>query len=250
MINLKGKVALVTGGSRGIGLATVKELIACGATAVIATRNDVSELAAEIGADSLRCDVADYAEVAAAVEHCVSQHGSLDILVNNAGVIDPIAKLVESDPKQWADAIDINVKGVYHGLRAALPVMLKQGSGVVVNISSGAANNALEGWSAYCASKAAAKMLTMAAHKEVGDKGIRVVGMSPGTVATDMMQQIRDSGVNPVSQLDWGSHIPAEWPAKAIAWLCTDAAQPFAGTDFSIKTEEGRQLVGLPPPGS
>jgi hypothetical protein len=69
--------------------------------------------------------------------------------------------------------------------------------------------------------------------------------MSPGTVATDMQRSIRDSGINPVSQMDFSEHIPPEWPAKAIAWLCTTEASGWSGTDFSIKTEEGRRLVGL-----
>jgi len=73
------------------------------------------------------------------------------------------------------------------------------------------------------------------------------VGLSPGTVATDMQIQIKDSGINPVSQLDPSVHIPAEYVAKAIAYLCTPAAAQYAGTDFSIKTDEGRAAVGLPP---
>ena len=124
--------------------------------------------------------------------------------------------------------------------------MEARGSGTVVNISSGAATGALEGWSHYCATKAAVLALTRCTHKEYGDKGVRCVGLSPGTVATDMQVSIRDSGVNPVSQLDWETHIPPDWPARAIAWLCTDAASDIAGEDFSIKTPEGRARVGLP----
>jgi 3-oxoacyl-[acyl-carrier protein] reductase len=137
------------------------------------------------------------------------------------------------------------VKGVYHGLRAAIPVMLAQGGGIVVNISSGAATSALEGWSHYCATKAAVLMLTRCADKEYGDKGIRVVGLSPGTVATDMQVAIKASGINPVSQLEPSVHISPDWPARAVAWLCTEEAAEFAGTDFSLKTEENRRRVGL-----
>ena len=172
--------------------------------------------------------------------------GRLDILVNNAGMIDPIARISDSDPDNWSRAVETNIKGVYHGLRAALPVMEARGSGVIVNMSSGAANSALEGWSHYCSTKAAAKKLTECAHREVGDRGVRVVGLSPGTVATDMMAKIRASGVNPVSRLDWSAHIPPDWVAEAVAFLCGPDGASFAGTDFSIKTDEGRQLVGLP----
>lgn len=192
------------------------------------------------------CDVAVFEQVDAAIKQTREEFGGLDILVNNAGVIDPIARLSECDPHVWGTAIDVNVKGVFHGLRAAIPIMEAAGGGVIINISSGAANSALEGWSHYCSSKAAAKKLTECAHKEVGDRGIRVVGLSPGTVATEMMGKIKSSGINPVSQLDWSSHIPPEWVAKAVAFLCGPGGAEFAGTDFSIKTPEGRAAVGLP----
>lgn len=253
MSNFEGKVALVTGASRGIGLATARELSAQGATVVLAARSQdlIERYAADLRsagrkASAKVCDVAVFEQVDAVVKRTHEAFGGLDILVNNAGVIDPIARLSESGPIAWGTAIDVNVKGVYHGLRAAIPVMEAASGGVIVNISSGAANSALEGWSHYCSSKAAAKKLTECAHKEVGDRGIRIVGLSPGTVATEMMGKIKSSGINPVSQLDWSSHIPPEWAAKAVAFLCGPGGAVFAGTDFSIKTPEGRAAVGLP----
>lgn len=250
---LAGRAAIVTGASKGIGKATALELAKSGVSVVLAARTTAAleDLAAEIrreggAAEAVSCDVAVYADVLAAIERCQSAFGRLDILINNAGIVDPIARLADSDPEAWVKAAGINYHGVYHGLRAALPVMAKQGSGTVVNVSSGAAVNPMEGWSQYCSAKAAALMLTRAADKEYGDQGVRVVGISPGTVATEMQVLIKASGVNPVSQLDPSAHIPPQWAGQAIAWLCTEAAAPFAGQDFSLKTEEGLRLVGLP----
>ncbi|MDF1609777.1 SDR family NAD(P)-dependent oxidoreductase [Hoeflea sp. YIM 152468] len=248
-IDLTGKTALITGASRGIGEAASRILAGYGANVVLAARStgDTARIAAEIGGQALAvtCDVARYADVDTAVKKAVEQFGSLDILVNNAGVIDPIARLAESDPEAWGQIVDINFKGVYHGLRAAIPVMKKNGSGVIINMSSGAATGALEGWSHYCATKAGVLSLTRCAHVENAADNIRVVGLSPGTVATSMQRSIRDSGVNPVSQLDWARHITPEWVGEAIAWLSTDAARGHDGGDFSLRTEEARRAVGL-----
>ncbi len=251
-IDLSSKVALVTGASRGIGAAVARRLVDAGAAVVLAARSraqceEVAQTIREKGG-SVRvqvCDVTRYQDLSDAVLRCVTDFGRLDILVNNAGIIEPIARLADSDPEAWGEVVDVNYKGVYHGLRAALPQMLAQASGTIVNISSGAATSALEGWSHYCSTKAAVLSLTRCVHKEYGSQGIRVVGLSPGTVATDMQTAIRTSGINPVSQLDESAHIPPEWAAEAVAWLCTDAGAPYAGNDFSLKTDEGRRLVGL-----
>jgi NAD(P)-dependent dehydrogenase (short-subunit alcohol dehydrogenase family) len=251
-IDLSGKVALVTGASRGIGAAAARRLAKAGTAVVLASRShdQTRAIAHEIcraggRARAVDCDVTHYQDVADAVSCCVDDCGSLDILVNNAGIIEPIARLADSDPDAWWRIAEVNYKGVYHGLRAALPVMLGRASGVVINISSGAATGALEGWSHYCSSKAAVLSLTRCADKEYAARGIRVVGLSPGTVATAMQVAIKASGINPVSKLDPGAHITSEWVAEAIAWLCTEAGAPYAGADFSLKTDEGRRLVGL-----
>jgi len=248
-IDLTGKTALITGASRGIGEAASRILAGYGANVVLAARSthDCERIASEIGDKALAvaCDVARYNDVDSAVSKAVSHFGSLDILVNNAGLIDPIARIEDSDPEAWDQVVDVNVKGVYHGLRAAIPVMKQQGGGVIINISSGAATGALEGWSHYCATKAAVLSLTRNAHMECMDDKVRVVGLSPGTVATDMQRSIKESGVNPVSQLNWSQHISPEWVGEAIAWLSTDAGRAYDGDDFSLKTEEGRRAVGL-----
>lgn len=252
MQRLEGKVALVTGASRGIGEAAARALAAAGARVVLAARsNDAcAEIAKEIettGGETAvaACDVADFDEVAAAVDLAASRFGGLDILVNNAGVIEPIARLEESDPAAWGQVIDVNLKGVYHGLRAALPAMRRRRGGVVVNISSGAAVSALEGWSHYCASKAGALSLTRCADKEGAEHGIRVVGLSPGTVATEMQRQIKASGVNPVSRIDWADHIPPEWVGRAVVWLCTEDAADIRGEDVSLRDPGVRRRIGL-----
>lgn len=250
--DLTGKTAIVTGASKGIGAATARHLADLGAHVVLAARSNgaIADLAAEIEstggkAVAVPTDVADNDAVEALVKAATDATGRLDLLVNNAGLIDPIARIMDSDPSAWGTVIDVNVKGVYHGLRHAMPVMAAQGGGTIVNISSGAANSFLEGWSHYCASKAAVLRLTGVAHKEAHGQGIRVVGLSPGTVATEMQEQIRDSGINPVSQLSWDKHISPDWVAKAVGYLTTPAADKWLGTDFSLKTDEGRAEVGM-----
>lgn len=253
MTDLSGKTALITGASRGIGATTARQLASLGARVVLAARGtaEVARIAQDItqsGGEALAvgCDVADVASVKALVSDTTAAFGSLDIVVNNAGLIDPISRIEDSDPEDWGHVIDVNLKGVYYMLRFALPVMKRQGSGTIINISSGAATGALEGWSHYCASKAGVLRLTGVAHKEHADDGIIVVGLSPGTVATEMQVKIKASGVNPVSQLDPGVHIPAAWVAQAIAHLCGPLGAEYAGTDFSMKTDEGRKRIGLP----
>lgn len=251
-LDFSNQVALIFGASRGIGLATAKTLSSYGATVVLAARNaDTLNFAKDAilrkggVAHSVVCDVANYSSVERVAQEAVEKFGRIDLLINNAGVIEPLNHLIDSDPMLWGRTADINYKGTYHGMRAVIPLMLRNGGGIVVNMSSGAANSALEGWSHYCSTKAATKKLTEVAHVELGQRGIRVVGLSPGTVATDMMATIKESGINVVSTLDWDSHIPPEWAAEAVAFLCGPEGEEFAGTDFSIKTEEGRIRVGL-----
>lgn len=246
---MQGKVVAITGASRGIGAAAARVFAAAGAKVALLARSEreIDALAAEIGpaALALRCDVADWASVQQAVATVVQRFGRLDVLVNNAGTIDPIARLADVDPAAWGRAVDVNLKGVFHGLRAAIPVMRAQGAGTIITVSSGAARAALEGWSSYCAGKAGALMLTQAAHLEEGPHGIRVLGLSPGTVATEMQVKIKASGINPVSQLDPAVHIPADWPARALLWMCGPEADPWLGTDVMLRDEAVRKAVGL-----
>lgn len=246
---MQGKVVAITGASRGIGAASAKVFAAAGARVVLLARStdQIAALAAEIGggAMALRCDVSDWHSVQAALDRVMTDAGRLDVLIGNAGVIDPIARLAEADPADWARAIDINLTGVFHGMRAAIPLMRAQGAGTIITVSSGAAHNPLEGWSAYCASKAGAAMLTRAAHLEEAAHGLRIMGLSPGTVATDMQVKIKASGINPVSQLDPGVHIPADWPARTLLWMCGDDAEAWLGQEISLRDEDVRRRAGL-----
>ena len=243
---VQGKAVLITGASRGIGAAAARLFAGKGAKLGLAGRpsDALQAVAQETGAALIPCDVADYAQVAAAVATMQERFGALDVLINNAGVIDPIAPMAQADPDAWARQIAVNLNGVFHGMRAALPVMQAQGAGTIITVGSGAAYGPMEGWSGYCASKAGAIMLTRAAHLEAG-AGVRVLSLSPGTVATDMQAAIRASGVNRISQLDWSAHVPPEWPARALLWMCSAGADRFRGGEVSLREEDVRAELGL-----
>jgi NAD(P)-dependent dehydrogenase (short-subunit alcohol dehydrogenase family) len=249
MTDLTGKVAMITGASRGIGAAAARAFAAAGAQVALLARSEdaIAELAGEIGETALAipCDVSRYWEMETAVKAALGAFGRLDILVGNAGIIDPIGHMAEQDPDAWGQTIDINLKGVFHGMRAAVPVMVGQGGGTVITVSSGAAHGPVEGWSAYCASKAGAAMLTRMLDKEYAERGIRAMGLSPGTVATEMQREIKASGINPVSRLDWSEHVPPEWPANALVWMCGPEAAGHAGEELSLRDEALRTRLGL-----
>ena len=246
---VQGKTVLITGASRGIGAEAARVFAQAGANVVLMARSadSLSDLVAEIGATALAVagDVSRYDDMARAVQAAVDTFGGLDVLINNAGAVEPISHMASADPEDWGHVIDINLKGVFYGMRAALAVMQKAGGGTVLTVSSGAAHGPVEAWSHYCTSKAGAAMLTRCLDKEERANGIRAMGLSPGTVATQMQKEIKASGINPVSQLDWSDHIPADWPARALLWMCSAEADEFIGQEISLRDEGIRAKVGL-----
>lgn len=249
--SLAGKVTLVIGASVGLGAAIAEALAARGAAVALAARrrDAVDALAAKINAGGgqaigLTCDVSDRAAVQAAVAATLARFGRIDHLINNAGVIEPIGRFLDTDPAEWARLIDINLTGAMYACHAALPHVLAQ-KGVIVNISSGAGHRPLEGWSAYCTSKAGLVMLTRALALEYGEQGLRIYGFAPGTVLTDMQRKIRATGINPVSQLPIEALQPAEKPAGIVAWLCTADAADIPSGENDIRNEDLRRRAGV-----
>ena len=248
-MDMTGKTVMITGASRGIGAEAARVFANAGANVVLLARSQdgIAAIAGEIGerAIAIPCNVARYSEMSSAVATTLQVFGGLDVLINNAGIVDPISHLGDADPDAWGHLIDINVKGVFNGIHAALPALKECGGGSVLTISSGAAHNAIEAWSAYCASKAAVNMLNRSLHLEEAGNGIRAIGLSPGTVATEMQRKIKASGINPVSQLDWDVHIPADWPAKCLLWMCSAEADQYCGEEISLRDDGIRRAVGL-----
>ncbi len=231
---LQGQVAIITGASRGIGRAAAERIALAGASVVLVAR-DAQQLEAVVddlrsrGLDAIgvEADVADIEHVEAVIGATLEQFKRVDILVNNAAVVWPLEEIADVDPDEWAYGIQVNLIGPLNMVRAALPIMLGQGYGRILNISSAAATHPIAGASAYCASKAGLDMFTRTLALELSEKPVLVAGLDPSMVDTDMQADVRSVDTSE-SSLDfsiWHQAYeeaklmsPAEI-ARAILWL-------------------------------
>jgi NAD(P)-dependent dehydrogenase (short-subunit alcohol dehydrogenase family) len=196
-MRLDGKAALVTGGGRGIGAAIVKRFVADGAKVVI---SDIRTELLDSVAESLKTDmvatcvgdVTKFEDVKKMVDETVKFGGKIDVLVNNAG-IDPGGSIVDIDIDLWKMILDVNLNGPFLCMRAAIPYMIKQGGGSIINIASLAGVRCLPSMPAYCASKGGLIQLAQQAALEYGPKGIRCNVVAPGATKTEMLTEAMSS---------------------------------------------------------
>jgi NAD(P)-dependent dehydrogenase (short-subunit alcohol dehydrogenase family) len=226
LISLSGAIAVVSGGSRGIGLAISTTLAEMGATVVVAARDEarVQQVAGELAARGLRaagigCDVTDRSSVEALGGRLRRDYGRVDILVNNAGIGGPPGLLHELAPEDWDAILHTNLRGVYYMLRAIVPLMISAGAGHIINISSLAGKNPLPRGAAYSASKWGLNGLTYGVAEELRAQNIRVSVICPGSVDTEFSP--RHQGKETSKMLQPGD------VAHAVAMLLTQAPQSF-----------------------
>ena len=244
MNRLSGKIAVITGGNAGIGEAIAKVFAREAASVVITGRRQgeldrvVSDIVKEKGkVFAVAGSVTDESHVQETVRRTIQQFGRLDILINNAGVGDFGRRLHEIDDATWAHVLDVNLSGVFRMTRAALPQMLKQGKGAIVNISSVASLVGLPTLPVYAASKGALDAMTRALAVDYAKEGIRCNVVNPGLIDTPMAAPLMS---NP-EQLDpILSHYPIrragkpEEVAHMVLYLASDEAAWVTGGTFSI----------------
>ncbi len=235
--SLEGKVALVTGGSRGIGAAVCRELAGGGARVAVNYRSSAAEaeaIASEIGGIALAGDVADADQAVALVEQAEAQLGDLDILVNNAGITRDglIARMSDED---WRDVQATNLDGTFHTCRAVARGMLKRRSGSIVNMTSYVGVHGNPGQTNYAASKGAIIALTKALAKELGTRGVRVNAVAPGYIATELTGVLSDEITDFLrSNTPLGRLGTPEDVATAVRFLCSDEASFVTGEIFLV----------------
>lgn len=242
-MKLKDRVALVTGGSHGIGKAIVRRLLEDGARVAFCARNseDLSSTAAEfsgIGPDllPLQADVADGSQVERFVRATLERFGRADILVNNAGILGPIGPAWEADPRCWHETVTVNLYGTFLLCRAVVPAMIRAGGGKIINMSGGGAATPFPRFTAYAVSKAAVVRFTETLAVELADHNIQVNAVAPGFVATRLHQQTLEAGERAgpeylrktKEQLAVGGVDPSI-PAALVAFLASDGAGRITG---------------------
>lgn len=244
MFELTEKVAVITGGASGIGLAVAQRFTKAGATVVIADLADGADIAAELGGTFHRTDVSVAADVEALVNHTIETHGRLDIMVNNAGIIGPGRGVLGDSLDDIRQVVDINLFGVMHGTRYAAPVMER--GGVIVNTASMAGLIGFPGISAYAASKHGVVGYTKGTAIELGPKGIRVNCVCPTGVQTPMLGDDPGDHWAVMSQSLANQHVNrlafADEVAAAIHFLASDDASMVNGQLLEV---DGGMSVGM-----
>ena len=241
MFDLSGKIALVTGASRGIGCGIAKTLAENGAHVVCVSRNvsDVQSVADEItvaggAATAVACDISDPDNVSKLIKETVATHDHLDILVNNAGVTRDNLLMRMSDD-DWNTVLNINLKAAFIAIKAAARTMIKQRNGRIINISSVVGLTGNAGQVNYAASKAGLIGLTKSTARELASRGITANCIAPGYVATDMTNELGDKARQSLNEkIPLGRIGQVEDIAYAVAFLASDEAEYITGQTLAV----------------
>lgn len=242
---LDGKIALVTGGSSGIGRATAQIFAREGAKVIVADvqvegGQETVRLISAAGGEAIfvKTDVAQTTEVEAMVKRAVDTYGRLDCAFNNAGIEGALQPTSEYDEAMWDRVISINLKGVWLCMKYEIQQMLKQGGGAIVNTASAAGLVGVQGLSAYTAAKHGVNGLTKTAALEYAKSGIRINSVCPGGVDTPMVKRVfgnnpqfaeAAASAEPVGRLAQPAEI-----GEAVVWLCSDAASFVTGLPMAV----------------
>lgn len=267
----EGKVAVITGGTRGLGLAIAMAFAQAGAAVVVASRSQASVdaavqhiQAAGGRADGMAVDVSDLGQVIALAERAVVQFGRLDIWVNNAGTAGPYGPTLGNTPQDFTQVIQTNILGVYHGSLAAMKYFIPQHSGKLINILGHGYNGPVPWQNAYASSKAWVRSFTKALAEETKDSGVGVYAFNPGMVLTDLLTQVDVIAGSehrlkkfPAVVRMWAK--PPEVPAQKAVWIASSATDGKTGLLISLfsplvmlqgaLSELLRALVRRPPAG-
>jgi NADP-dependent 3-hydroxy acid dehydrogenase YdfG len=227
---LQGKTVIITGASSGIGEATARELASKGAHVVIGARrleklealaSSLRENGASVAVQQL--DVTDLDQMRAIVQLAVDQFGRVDAMVNNAGLM-PLSPLAALKIEEWNRMIDVNIRGVLHGIAAGLPVMKEQGVGHFINVASIGAYEVTPTAAVYCATKYAVRAITDGLRQEVAGQGIRVTLVSPGVTESELAETITDNEAKELMIEYRRTALPASAIARSIAYALEQPA--------------------------
>jgi NAD(P)-dependent dehydrogenase (short-subunit alcohol dehydrogenase family) len=240
-IDLKGRVAIVTGGARGIGFAAAQKMLASGASVAIWDIDDaaMSKAAASLSSAgkifSARVELTDEASIKAATDALIREAGKIDILVNNAGITGGNAPTWELSPEVWRKVIEVNLVAPYLTCRAIVPHMIAAGYGRIVNIASIAGKEGNPNASHYSASKAGLIGLTKSLAKELATKDILVNCITPAAAKTDMFAQMKQEHIDfMLSKIPMNRFLLVEEAAAMIAWLSSQDCSFSTGAVFDI----------------
>lgn len=226
--DFSGQIAVVTGGSRGIGAAIANSLKECGATVAVWDRDPK-------GHEALAVDISDADSVENAAASTLSRYGAVNILVNNAGYAGPTMPLEEYDPMEWRRIVDVNLVGTFLVTRALIPALRRSGYGRIVNIASLAGKEGTPNASAYSAAKAGVIALTKSAGKELAGSGVLVNAIAPAAVATGLLDQMSAEHVrimiakSPLGRLGEAAEV-----AELALWLCSASCTFNTGAVFDL----------------